>query len=385
MIFRNGRLIFPDRIRGRLELVVQRGKIADIRPQTTGRQRGVVDLAGDYLAPGFIDLHVHGGKGRDTMEASADAFRAICDFHASGGTTSLLLTTASAPLDAIYNVLHAVRDSRTSLSQIAGVHLEGPFISKSKRGAQRAEFIQHPTPAMVEQLLEHVDVIKRVTLAPELPGALDAIEKFAARGISVSGGHSDAWEEDARAAFARGMRSTTHTFNCMSSARKRGPYRVAGLLEYALSQPRIICELIADGRHVSTTLMKLLYRAKRRRGICLVTDATGGAGLPEGGKFSLYGHECVVSGGVGMLSDQSAMAGSVSRMIDLVRTMVHAVEVPLHEAVAMATQTPARAIRLEHKGRLAVRLDADLVVLSPELEVRKTFCRGREIFSLDRQ
>ena len=385
MIFRNGRLIFPDRIRDGLELVVQRGKIADIRPQTTRRQRGVVDLAGDYLAPGFIDLHVHGGKGRDTMEASADAFRAICDFHASGGTTSLLLTTASAPVDAIHNVLNAVRDSRTFLSQIAGVHVEGPFISKSKRGAQRAEFIQDPSPASVEQLLEHVDVIKRVTLAPELPGALDAIEKFAAGGTNVSGGHSDAWEEDARAAFARGMRSATHTFNCMSSARKRGPYRVAGLLEYAMSQPRIICELIADGRHVSTTLMKLLYRAKRRRGICLVTDATAGAGLPEGGKFSLYGSECVVSGGVAMLRDQSAMAGSVSRMIDLVRTMARAVEVPLHEAVAMATQTPARAIGLEHKGRLAVRLDADLVVLSPELEVRKTFCRGRQIFSLDRQ
>ena len=319
------------------------------------------------------------------MEASADAFRAICDFHASGGTTSLLLTTASAPVDAIRNVLNAVRDSRTSLSQIAGVHIEGPFISKSKRGAQRAEFIQDPSPASVEQLLEHVDVIKRVTLAPELPGALDAIEKFAAGGTNVSGGHSDAWEEDARAAFARGMRSATHTFNCMSSARKRGPYRVAGLLEYAMSQPRIICELIADGRHVSTTLMKLLYRAKRRRGICLVTDATAGAGLPEGGKFSLYGSKCVVSGGVAMLRDQSAMAGSVSRMIDLVRTMARAVEVPLHEAVAMATQTPARAIGLEHKGRLAVRLDADLVVLSPELEVRKTFCRGRQIFSLDRQ
>jgi N-acetylglucosamine-6-phosphate deacetylase len=385
MIFRNGRLIFPDRIRDGLELVVHRGKIADIRPQTTKRQRGVVDLAGDYLAPGFIDLHVHGGKGRDTMEASGDAFRAICDFHASGGTTSLLLTTASAPVDAIYNVLNAVRDSRTSLSQIAGVHVEGPFISKSKRGAQRAKFIQDPSPATVEELLEHVDVIKRVTLAPELPGALDAIEKFAARGISVSGGHSDAWEEDARAAFARGMRSTTHTFNCMSSARKRGPYRVAGLLEYAMSQPRIICELIADGRHVSTTLMKLLYRAKRRRGICLVTDATAGAGLAEGSKFSLYGHACVVSGGVALLSDQSALAGSVSRMIDLVRTMARAVEVPLHEAVGMATQTPARAIRLEHKGRLALRLDADLVVLSPQLEVRKTFCRGREIFSLDRQ
>jgi N-acetylglucosamine-6-phosphate deacetylase len=380
MIFRNGRLIFPDRIRDGLELVVQGEKIADIRPRTDTAGRQIVDLAGNYLAPGLIDIHVHGAMGRDTMEASADAFGTICDFHATGGTTSLLLTTASAPLPAILDVVNAIRSCRSSIPQIAGVHVEGPFISKEKRGAQRLEFIQEPTPAAVGQLLEHVDVVKRITLAPELPGALEAIEKFSKHKVSVSGGHSDAWEEDAWAAFARGMRSVTHTFNCMSSARKRGPDRVAGLLEYAMSEPRIMCELIADGRHVSATLMKVLYRAKRRRGICLVTDATAGAGLGEGSSFSLYGQECVVSAGVGMLKDQLVMAGSVSRMIDLVRTLARAVEVPLHEAVAMATQVPARAIRLEHKGRLAVNLDADLVVLSPELEVRKTFCRGKMVF-----
>jgi N-acetylglucosamine-6-phosphate deacetylase len=385
MIFRNGHLIFPDRIREGLELVTREGQIIDIRPQTRGSRDQIVDLAGDYLAAGFIDLHVHGGKGRDTMEASANALRAICNFHASGGTTSLLLTTASAPLRDIVAVLHAVRRCRSSIPQIAGVHVEGPFISKNKRGAQRAEYIQEPTATAIEQLSEYVDVIKRVTIAPELRGALEAIEKFAVLGISVSGGHSDAWDEEARAAFTRGMSSVTHTFNCMSAARKRGPYRVAGLLEYAMSQPQIVCELIADRHHVSTTLMKLLYRAKRRRGICLVTDATAGAGLKEGSSFSLYGVECVVRAGVGMLADQPILAGSIAPMIDLVRTMVRDVDVPLHEAIAMATQTPARVIGLRHKGQLAVRFDADLTILSPELEVRKTFCRGEEIFSLDRQ
>src|SRR5207249_2106549 len=155
------------------------------------------------------------------MEASAEAFRSICDFHARSGTTSLLLTTATAPLDEIVKVLQAVRDFRSAISAIAGVHVEGPFISKAKAGAQRAEFIQDPSPVAVRQLLEHADVLKRVTIAPELPGALEAIEVFRAHGISVSGGHSDAWDEDARAAFGRGMRSATHTFNCMSSARRR--------------------------------------------------------------------------------------------------------------------------------------------------------------------
>jgi N-acetylglucosamine-6-phosphate deacetylase len=389
MIFTNARLIFPDGIRERLEVVVEEGKIAAIRPHTprlrrTGeRVRGkeVIDLDGNYLAAGFIDLHVHGALGRDTMEASAETFRAICDFHASGGTTSLLLTTATAPLEEIVNVLQAVRDCRPAIGAIAGVHLEGPFISKAKAGAQRAEFIQDPSPVAVRQLLEHAEVLKRVTIAPELPGALEAIEVFRARGISVSGGHSDAWDEHARTAFDRGMRSVTHTFNCMSSARRRGIYRVAGLLEFALGEPDISCELIADGHHVSPTLMRMLYRAKGPHGICLVTDAIAGAGLPEGSQFALFGRDCIVENGVCLLGDHSALAGSTARMIDLVRTMVREVNVPLNEAVAMATENPARAIGLETKGRLIVGADANLVVLSPQVEAVRTFAAGREVWS----
>src|SRR6266581_8586104 len=169
MIFTNARLIFPDGMRDDLELVVEAGKITGVREQTGAHGKDVVDLGGKYLAPGFVDLHVHGALGRDSMEASAEAFRAICDFHATGGTTSLLLTTATAPIETLDGVLNAVRDSthrggRGShpTSAIAGVHAEGPLISKAKRGAQREEFIQKPSPAYVQQLLAHADVIKRV-------------------------------------------------------------------------------------------------------------------------------------------------------------------------------------------------------------------------------
>jgi N-acetylglucosamine-6-phosphate deacetylase len=382
MIFTNARLIFPDGIRDGFEVVVERGKITAIgeRSLAHGKQE-VIDLNGNYLAPGFIDLHVHGALGCDTMEASFEAFRAICDFHASGGTTSLLLTTATAPLDKIVNALQAVRDCRSAIRSIAGVHVEGPFISKAKAGAQRAEFIQDPSPVAVRQLLEHADVLKRVTIAPELPGALDAIEVFRAHGISVSGGHSDAWDEEARSAFERGMHSVTHTFNCMSSARRRGVYRVGGLLEFALSEPAISCELIADSHHVSPTLMKMLNRAKGPHGICLVTDATAGAGLPEGSQFGLFGKNCIVGDGVCLLADRSVLAGSAARMIDLVRTMVREVNVPLNEAIAMATENPARAIGLETKGGLMVGADADLVVLSPQLDVVRTLGRGEVVWS----
>jgi N-acetylglucosamine-6-phosphate deacetylase len=380
MIFTNGRLIFPDGIRDRFEIETREGKIAAIQKRADTRSNEIVDLNGNYLAPGFVDLHLHGALGRDAMEALPEAFHAICNYHASGGTTSLLLTTAAAPLERIVDVLKAVRDCRSSTKQIAGVHVEGPFISKAKRGAQRAEFIRDPTPQAVEKLLEHVDLIKRITIAPELPGALDVIEQFSKYGVSVSGGHSDAWDEQARAAFERGMRSVTHTFNCMSSARRDGIYRKAGLLEFALSEPQITCELIADGHHVSTTLIKMLYRAKGVRGISLVTDATAGAGLPNDSKFSLGGLDCIVRDGVCLVADGSALAGSASRMIDLIHTMVHDLDLLLHEAIRMATEAPARAVGLEQKGRLEVGADADFVVLSPKLEVLRTFAAGEEIF-----
>ena len=380
MIFKNGRLIFPNGVREGLDLVAEDGMITAIRAQAPAMGEQIVDLEGNYLAPGFIDLHVHGAMGRDTMQASAKAFRTICDYHASGGTTSLLLTTATAPIKTIVKVINEVRAAKSSIKQIAGVHVEGPFISKAKPGAQRASLIRNPTRRMYKPLLEHSDVIKRITLAPELPGALVLIDDLRKESVSVSGGHSDAWEDDARKAFEHGMRGVTHTFNCMSSARRRGINRAAGLLEFAMSEPEIICELIADGHHVSPTLMKMLYRAKNFTGICLVTDATAGAGLPDGSKFLLYGTKCIVEKGVCLLADRSALAGSAARMIDLVRAMVTKVGVPLHEAIAMATDIPAYVIGLSGKGQFKIGGDADLVVISPELEVLRTFVGGEEVF-----
>ena len=380
MIFKNGRLIFPNGVRDGLDLLVEDGMITAIRPQAPAMGEQIVDLEGNYLAPGFIDVHVHGARGHDAMEPSPKAFRAICDYHASGGTTSLLLTTAAAPIKAILRVIDEARKAKSSIQQIAGVHVEGPFISKAKAGAQRASLMRKPTKKMYAPLLEHSDIIRRMTLAPELPGAIELIDDLRSNGVSVSGGHSDAWEDDARDAFEHGMRSVTHTFNCMSTTRRRGIDRVAGLLEFAMSEPEVICELIADGHHVSATLMKMLYRAKGPRGICLVTDATAGAGLPDGSKFSLYGTKCITEAGVCLLADRSALAGSASRMIDLVRTMVTRVGVPLHEAIVMATDTPGFAVGLNNKGQLKIGSDADLVIISRELEVSRTFIRGDEIF-----
>ncbi|MBA3652243.1 MAG: N-acetylglucosamine-6-phosphate deacetylase [Chthoniobacterales bacterium] len=374
MILTNGRLIFPDRIEEGLSVRVEDGKIVEIGRAIPRAGEEEIDLARNFLAPGFIDLHVHGALGRDTMEGTAEAFRAICDYHVAGGTTSLLLTTVTAPLDEIVRVVRQIESARGTIPQLSGAHVEGPFISREKRGAQAAEFILEAREGSVAQLLEASSAIRRVTFAPEVPGALDLISRLTSAGIASSGGHSAAWDEEARAGFERGMRQITHTFNCMSSARRRGGERVAGLLEFALSEPEIFCELIADGHHVGTTLMRMLYRAKGAAGICLVTDATAGAGLPNDSRFTLGGLECLVRDGACWVADGSALAGSATRMIDLVRRMVEEVGTPIHEAVRMATETPARAMGWKSKGVLEVGRDADLVVLSTDLEIMRIFC-----------
>jgi len=376
MIFTNARIIFPDAIRDDVDVVVREGKIAEL-PTRIEPSIEAIDLGGNFLAPGFVDLHMHGGNGHDVMEANVNAFRAICDYHASGGTTSLLLTTATAPFPEILLALTQIGKLGEEIPQIAGAHVEGPFISREQAGAQNPEFICEASADLVGCLLEHRDVIKRITIAPETKGALAAIKEFYAAGIVVSGGHSNAWEEDARAALENGMRSVTHTFNCMSSARRRGTKRVAGLLEFALSEPKICCELIAEEHHVSPALMKLAYCAKGVDGISLVTDATAGAGLAEETTFQLAGKKCIVKNGACFLADNNGtLAGSASRVIGLVRAMIRNAGVSLPNAIAMASLNPAREAGLLEKGEIAIGKDADLVVLSPELEVVRTYVAG---------
>jgi N-acetylglucosamine-6-phosphate deacetylase len=383
MLFQNARLILPDRIETG-SLRIHDGAITALGELTPELGEEVIDCTGRYLAPGFIDLHIHGALRRDTMEATPGAFDAITAHHAGGGTTALALTTVVAPSADIVRVLRAVREYRTRPpvgAQVLGVHIEGPYFSTGRPGAHWPHLIRHPDPAEYTEWLEHAELITQMTAAPELPGALPLIDALTARGIIASGGHSDAWDEDAAAGFAHGMRQVTHTYNCMSSQRRRGPYRVAGLLEFALSEPGIRCELIADGHHVSPTLMRALYRAKGADGILLVTDAAGGAGLAEGDTYTLGTLPAVVRGGVGVTGDGAALASSTCGMIDCVRNMVQLVGTPLLEAVQMAAANPARALRLEQKkGTLKVGFDADLVLFDESFSVAATCVAGNAVF-----
>jgi N-acetylglucosamine-6-phosphate deacetylase len=386
MILAGAHLILPGGIVRAGSLRIDGSVISEVseRPIEPHPGEGVIDLGGLYLAPGFIDMHIHGALGRDAMEASAKAFETICRYHAAGGTTALCLTTIAAPLEQLLAVIDAVRQYRETEpagARVLGVHVEGPYFSPEKKGAHLPAMIHNPDPAEWGQLLEHADAITEMTLAPELPGSLPLIEALAQRRIIASAGHSDAWDEDIAAAFAHGLRQATHTFNCMSMSRRRGPYRAAGVLEFVLSEPDILCEVIADGRHVSATLLHLLCRSKGAGGIALITDATAGAGLPPESRFMLGETACVVRDDVALTEDGTALAGSTSTMIRGVRTMVELCGLSLVEAVQMASLNPARALRIDQrKGRIAPGLDADLVVLTPDLAVSETWVAGHPVF-----
>jgi len=387
MILAGAHLILPDRILRAGHLRIENGLIAEVsaNPITPLPGEEVTALDELYIAPGFIDLHIHGALGRDTMEASSEAFDTICRHHAGGGTTGLCLTTIAAPLDPLLAVIYAARDYRLAPphgARLLGIHVEGPYFSPDKRGAHLPSMLRDPDPAEWRQLLEHADVITQMTLASELPGALPLIQALTDCEIIASVGHSNAWDDEVAAAFAHGLRHATHTFNCMSSSRRRGPYRAGGVLEFVLSEPEILCEAIADGRHVSPTLLRLLCRAKGIDGAALITDATAGAGLPAESHFMLGEIPCVVRDEVALTEDGTTLAGSTSTMTRCVRNMVDLCGLSLIEAVQMASLNPARALRLDQrKGRIATGMDADLAVLTPDLAVQQTWVAGQPVFS----
>jgi N-acetylglucosamine-6-phosphate deacetylase len=368
MLLRNARLVL-DPARGVFPgwLMIRDGVIEEL-----GLGEGIpkedvptVDCQGDFLAPGLIDIHAHGAMGRDAMEASGEAFETILSEHALHGTTTMLLATVAASPEAMLEVLGMAESwsGFPGAARLEGIHLEGPWFSPRRRGAHAPERIRDPEDTEVSRLLGRAAKLRRVTLAPELPGASEAIHRLVREGIVVSAGHSDATEEEALVGFAAGITAATHLHNAMSSLRKTDPPR-RGLAEAALNTPGILCELIADGVHVSAELLKEAFLAKGWRQIALVSDATPGAGLAEGAPFRLGDLDCRVEEGCARTAGHT-LAGSTRFLFCGVRAMMECAGVSLSEAVAMASLTPAVALGLEKSiGSIEVGKNADLIRFS---------------------
>jgi N-acetylglucosamine-6-phosphate deacetylase len=371
-------------------VVIENGRIKHVAPMSQVMwpdDAEVLDAEGAFVSPGFVDMHVHGALGHDTMDGSVESLAKIARFHASGGTTAMTPTTVTAEASRINAALDAVATARGrdfGGAQIIGVHIEGPYLSPEKRGAHPASLVRLPDPAEYLPWLDRDDLVTQVTFAPELTGGMELVDALLEHEVLPSGGHTTATGDQMRAAIDRGVCHATHLFNCMSSAGKSGPWRVPGALETFLVEDRVMVELIADGHHVHPDLMKLAVRAKGVDKVCLITDAVAGAGLAEGTGFRVSETQGVVNGGVGMLPDGSGLVGSVSTMIQMVSNAVRLAGVSVADAVRMASLNPARALGLSaHKGSLEPRKDADLVLFTPEFEVTHTIVGGRVEYRKD--
>jgi len=382
----NGRVILPQGIVTGKAVVVEGKKIVGIADaDSLGAEAEKVDVSGRYIGPGLIDIHTHGALDHTFNEPTVEAFASITEENVTRGITSLLATISTAPIPDLVKCLEFSRQWMHELhegSQVLGVHVEGPYFSMAQKGAQDPESIRTPDDGTPDILLEHHDVMRIMTYAPELPGALELTAKLAGLGIVPAAGHSSAKDEDVLAAMKVGLRHIIHIWSGQSSTVREGPWRKPGLLEATLVFDGLTAEMIADNKHLPPTLMKLAYKCIGADRLCVVSDATSGAGMPEGARFRMGEMEYEVHDGVGMLFDRTAFAGSTTLVNQMVAILTDAVGIPLVEAIQMATLTPARVIGFDdRKGSLEAGKDADLAVFEDDFTAWRTMIGGQWVYA----
>ncbi len=385
----NGDIITPYKIVKSGTILIKDSKIVEIKEGNIDvPDCESIDAVGNYISPGFIDIHVHGGGGHDFMDGTADAFLKIAEAHARYGTTALSPTTLTSEKEDLFKTLdnyEAANRSNLKGAQFIGMHLEGPYFAMSQRGAQDPRYIRNPDPAEYEEILNYSKSISRWSAAPELKGAIAFGRYLKSKGILVALAHTDAIYEEALEAFENGYSLATHFYSSMSGVTRRDAYRYAGVVEAGYLIDEMDVEIIADGVHLPAPLLKLIYKIKGPDKTALITDAMRGAGMPEGDSIlgSLKnGLKVIIEGGVAKLPDKSSFAGSVATFDRLVRNMISLADVPLIEAIRMAATTPARIMGIaDKKGSLNLGKDADIVLFDKHINIQRTIIQGQEVFN----
>lgn len=383
LTLRNARIITPYRIiDGDIHIV--NGAIERISApnNAVSTQDDVVDVGFNYVAPGFIDLHVHGGGGADFMDGTVDAFTKAARIHLTHGTTSMMPTTLSGSFEDIKRSIEAYVESKDlpGMPHLLGLHLEGPYFAQEQRGAQDPRYIRDPDPNEYLPLLDAYPDIRRWSLAPELPGGLEMGRVLVEHGVIASIAHTNTDYETILSAMEYGFSLLTHMYSGMSGVFRKHAYRYAGVIESGYLIDDLPVEVIADGKHLPVPLLRLIHKVKGTANICLVSDSLRATGLGEG-EFLLganeSGQRIIVEDGVAKLPDRSAFAGSVASGIQLIRTMHVDVELPLTDAIRMMTVNPARIVGLAHKkGKIAPGYDADLVVFDGDFTIKQVVVSG---------
>ena len=380
LVLEGGRVVTPDGVLSPGWIRLAGDVIDAVGSGDPHEQLPAVDLHGQWVLPGFIDVHVHGGGGASFTEGTSDQARQAAAFHRGQGSTTVLASLVTAPLaelEARAGLLAVLADEGV----IAGLHLEGPFLSPARRGAQDPRHMIAPDVAVFERLHAAARGHLRVmTLAPELPGALSVIEAATRAGVTVAVGHTDATAELTLAAIDAGATHATHLFNGMRPPHHREPGAVGALLD----RDEVTCEVIADGVHMDDIVVRLTARAAGPGRLVLVSDAMAAAGMPDG-SYQLGSQRVIVAGGVARLledpgrpgpGDDAAIAGSTATLADVVRHAV-AAGLPVPDVAAAASTTPARVLGLaDRAGALSPGLDADLVVCDDDFRPRAVMRHG---------
>jgi N-acetylglucosamine-6-phosphate deacetylase len=378
---RGGRIVTPQRVINDAVVMIEDDKIMAIEPvqqiATSPAEMEVVDAEGLLVLPGLIDIHVHGSAGYDVMDATPESLVEISRFLLRQGVTAYLPTTITNPAEALDRVFDNIADTRAveDGAQPLGVHMEGPYLNPAFCGAQPAEWLRNPDAAVYQRWLSS-GMVRSVTVAPELPGALEFIHKGISQGIRFSAGHTAASYEQMREAVESGLTRVTHTFNGMPGLHHRNP----GVLGAALTDERVFCEVIADGVHVHPAVLQLLVRVKGAEGVILVTDAMRAAGL-EDGEYDLGGQKVSVQSGVARTA-AGGLAGSTLTLNRAIANMIALVGLPLNEAVMMATASPAAALGLSgRKGVIQPGADADLILVDSSFNLKTAFLAGKRVYA----
>ncbi len=343
----------------------------------------VVDFPDAILAPGYLDIHIHGGGGHDIMESDPEVLPGLERLLAQHGVTAYVPTTVTEPLDKTLASLERLASAiEAAAKQPAikaglrarpiGIHIEGPFLSHSKRGVHPAEYLLQPSRQLFQRFWQSSrGHIKVMTIAPELEGALEVIEEATKHGVCVSLGHSDADMATTQAGIGRGARHATHTFNAMRPLDHRDP----GILAAVLSDDRLSADIIADGIHVDPSVIKLFLRAKGPERAVLITDALSATGMPDG-RYRLGSFDIEVQDGKCTAAGTNILAGSILTLDRAVRNVMQFAGWELSQAARLASLNPARALQVQNKGVLTAGADADLVVLNARGEVIRTVVGG---------